>query len=230
MKSYVTIIAATLVAFGCERGGSPDGEPSRSTAEVVRSSAQSPVQIDATVGARSTPEQPARRTTRASLVGLLGGIEHEPHADALFAIESDPAALSAELLAIYEDESAEPIHRMRALAMMRHTGQEAAGAYEAILLNAQTPVMFRRIATRAFATAAGPAARGTLTKLLNDSDSYTRAAAVLELRGIGDEGAIAALTKHARIERSEHVRWHIERSLTAHHAAQTMTMQPMTFR
>jgi hypothetical protein len=204
------IMALAFIAGGCTTQGAGGEEATRAAALGARAVA------DEAGGARGALAAPAATPARDAdairdqLTGMMGGYESEPTTQMLHAVLADDADLADALMAIYQDADAPALYRMRALGLMRHTGQAARGAYEAVLADPGADPMYTRVATRAYAATVGIQGRAVLRAQLVDPDPYTRAAAAQELGKLHDDEALRA---HMTTEPAEHVRWTIQLAL-----------------
>lgn len=198
-------ICVCLVASGCDRGTSAEVELSQPQAP-----ARSPRSGEGAVRA-SAPLDPA---TRARLESALGGFEHQPSAEDLYAIEGDGATLRALLIDLHEDTTVRRGVRQRALSALQHAPGEATNAYyEALLERETTRAADRRIAIRAYANAAGAEAEASLIEQLSQEDASARSLAAQALGELNLPGAIAALEERARVEQVAMVRARIGEAL-----------------
>ena len=151
---------------------------------------------------------------KARLVGMLGGYEHVPSKEQLYAVEQDVDALRALLRAIYEDEAVKKGARQRALALMHHSPGEATTSYYEMLLDEErTAPSERRVLVRAYAALRGAEAVEVLSEQLQHEDGQTRAVSAVELGQLATPEAIAALEARAEVEREPHVRRRIGQAL-----------------
>lgn len=196
----VCVSVCLLGAVACDRAGAPEeasvSEPEPAAAKPLDGSSAQPAsqgQVD-----------PGKR---AQIEGLLGGVEHVPTAQDLYAVEPDVDALRATLLDIYQDSGVKKGTRQRALVLMQHAPGPVTNAfYEGKLTDPATPSTERRILVKAYAGAAGPDAEAVLIEQLAHDDTPTRVMVIQELAKLGSPGAIAALEARAKIEQTAHVR------------------------
>ncbi len=196
-------VAAMCVLMACDRSAAPQESSVSEPAEVESSS-----QLD---GSNAKPVTRAEVSVdperRAQIERMLGGFEHTPTSEELYAVESDADVLRATLRSLYEDPAVKKGARQRALVSMQYTPGEATNSfYEELFASADTSNAERRILVIAYANAAGADAEPVLITQLGHDDAATRVQVISALAALGTPSAIQALEARARVESVKHVR------------------------